>query len=1128
MSSKPSSHASTSSQSQQPVWAPPRAPLPPHRLAKLANALGVAAPLPATGSSNSFMSQSAVSPGQQPPSPHADIAWRAGTPSVASTHGFAPSQSKYLLHVIPPAYLPHDSDAGNPADLVPPPPGASGYHTQFRRGILVSLQSTLQAQLIVIAREYALPSTLGIVLYLVCSSPQDRQNGASDIGEPGPRLSEDMWRHIWARVLRAEREEASTFSRSPTPNPLGLGLTVETNVQVQALRPLVTPTRTETPLPLPLSNLLTPSPTSASSTSDLRLQTKSAPPSTSRTDPDTPDTSHSSNQDLPGIELQGLKSPSIIPILAKVEFDIDRRRAGWYEPWLRSRRIAHAKRTESRSSNRTGSQSRNGDGLSPVDDRRAPFDLKLVERMQKPGFLRTTDESDEEQANEGDYAPLSGSPDSGNSEDLVEGAACMTSDKDPLIDVFGSDAETWARLHSDPQGRRKEVDPNVVELVLDASSLAPLSSLTDEPETGDEPNDAVEVRNIIHHMSGKPLPSPPSSRSKRPPPLVVSPNLPKGVVPDNHGLPSGRSSIDLPYVTGSTTPLTVEDSEFRNKEGLSLELEQEYLRSRSPAEDKRVGALFEGLDLGLDLDDEEEVRYDENDPNDRRRSQYLMKARLDEIERTLAQFSPRQLRTNAIDEDLTITHRRTLTNTISADAFGTKGHSPVHDRQSSSMLHANDAAWPAVPYSSVTASIPSSLRRSDLPPSPPKLALNGVTTGTSKSFVPPSPNGGASSETEVRRREHGQSVYPTTVPAPFTRQTDLTSDSPIPLSPDPFGRYPSMYEEQTLPVSTYWDPTTKQFSEVPGDSRPSTSSVDEASLASTTQSSRFSADSSIAVDLADKGGKAQGPLASVKSLKRLWRRSKGSSTPQPPTPSLGMSFQGQLPRHSQEALGPPPVTTVAARNGKTKTPLNQFQFDQESPYPIHPGRPSLNGIRPISPPVPPPIASAEKTSVRKSILKSWKSVTGSQQNPGASDMRKSAERPVSNETVKPRRPSVLDNIVPPSPKLPEHLLQSNHARNGSGVFERRKSAGRSKMSSKANYSSSSQDMLGITSQQRSSIVMMQAPNSASPSRSQFSASSMDSNTEGRGSFDTTSQFEVISAPKVHPNLTYPYQTLDYE
>ncbi|KAI6048004.1 hypothetical protein EDC04DRAFT_2620939 [Pisolithus marmoratus] len=971
MSSKPSSHASTSSQSQQPVWAAPRAPLPPHRLAKLANALGVAAPLPATGSSNSLVSQSAVYPGQPPPSPYADIAWRAGTPSVASTHNFASSQSKYLLHVIPPAYLPHDSDVGDSSDLVPPPPGASGYHTQFRRGILVSLQSTLQAQLILIAREYALPSTFGIVLYLVCSPPQDRQNGAADIGEPGPRLSEDMWKHIWARVLRAEREEASTFSRSPTPNPLGLGLTVDTTAQAQALRPLSVP---------------------------------------SQNDPDTPDTSHSSNQDLPGIELPGLKSPSIIPILAKVEFDIDRRRAGWYEPWLRS--------PESRSSNRTGSQSRNGDEASPTDERRAPFDLKLVERMQKPGFLRTTDESDEEQMDNGDYAPLSGSPDGGDDENLVDEAACMTSPKDPLIDA----------------------DPNVVDLALDASSLALLPSFAEGCETRDEPNDAVEVREIMHHVSGLSLPPPPTSGN-------------------NCDMPSGRSSTHLPYVTGPTAPLTVEDSDFRSKEGF-------------PAEDKRVGALFEGLDLGLDLGDGEE--YDENDPNDRRRSQYLMKARLDENRKgcqTLAQFSPRQLKASAADEDLTITHRRTLTNAPSPDAFGSKSHTckcysvkPHHSSQSNYLLHANGAAWPAIPYSSVATSVRGSSRRSDLPPSPPKLALNGVACRP---------------ETEARRRELEQ--HPATVPAPFTRQTDLTSDSPIPLSPDPFGRYPSMYEEQALPVSTYWDPTTKQFSEVPTDSRPSTSS------ASTTQSSRFSADSSIAVDLADKGGKAQAALSGVKSLKRLWRR-----TALPPTPSPGSL--------SKATLGPPPVITAVARNGKVKAPLNQFQFDQE---------PSLNGTRPISPPVLPPVASGEKTSVRKSILKSWKAVTGSQQNPGASDTRKSMERPVSNETVKPRRPSVLDNT-------------SNHVRNGSGVFERRKSAGRSKMSSKANYSSSSQDMLGMTSQKRSSI------GSASPSRSQFSAYSMDSNTEGRGSFDNTSQFEVISTPKVHPNLTYPYQTLDYD
>ena len=411
-------------------------------------------------------------------------------------------------------------------------------------------------------------------------------------------------------------------------------------------------------------------------------------------------------------------------------------------------------------------------------------------------------------------------------------------------------------------------------------------------------------------------------------------------------------------------------------------------------------------------------------------------------------------------------------------------------------------------------------RPSDLPPSPPKLAFNRLTTGVPKAFVPPTPLGmknAVSPETEARRRELEHSIYSATVPASFTRQTNLTSDSPIPLSPDPFGRHPSIYEDHIPPTPTYWDPATKQFFHEPIDSRPSTSSVDESSLASTTQSSRFSADSSVAIDQQDKSGKAQS-LVSVKSLKRLWRRSKGSSisTAQPPTPSPGKTSFQLGPAPSQEQLGPPPIITTLARNGKVKTPLNQLQFDQESPYPVYPGRPSLNGSRPISPPAPSPLPTGEKTTVRKSILKWGKAVTGVGTSPGgSSEPRKNSDRPASNETVKPRRPSVLDGGIPPSPQLPEHLLQSNHVRNGSGFFERRRSAGRSKMGSKANYSSSSQDM-------RSSIAMQ--AERISPSSSQFST---ESDREGRGSFDTT-QFEVISAPKVHPNLAYPYQTLDYD
>ncbi|KAJ2982066.1 hypothetical protein NUW54_g10795 [Trametes sanguinea] len=144
-----------------PSWAPPRAPLPPHRLAKLANALGVATPVPAIHAISSPASSYAPSPIL--PNTAASSAFdfrRSPTPSVGSAHTYTPvtQTSKYLLHVIPPAHLPHESDNVYDNELLPPPPSASGYHAQFRRGILVPVYPTLQTQLAAIAKEYALPS----------------------------------------------------------------------------------------------------------------------------------------------------------------------------------------------------------------------------------------------------------------------------------------------------------------------------------------------------------------------------------------------------------------------------------------------------------------------------------------------------------------------------------------------------------------------------------------------------------------------------------------------------------------------------------------------------------------------------------------------------------------------------------------------------------------------------------------------------------------------------------------------------------------------------------------------------------------------------------------------------------
>ncbi|KAG2138677.1 uncharacterized protein EDB93DRAFT_1090446 [Suillus bovinus] len=1141
-------HVSGNPQSLQPgQWAPPRAPLPPHRLAKIANALGVSMPSPA-GSNSSSAYLSASFPGASPTTSHTDLPWRVMTPSATSTHNVgsfaSSSQSKFLLHVIPPLHLLHDFDASDPLEPAPPP-NASGYHTQFRRGTLVSLQPSLHAQLNAIAKEYALPSTIGLILYLITTSPQSRQNspmpyatpnsGNEDAEEPGPRISEEIWKHIWGRVLKAEREESLTLSRGVGSSSFGLGLGLDSTGQSN-LRPLVTPMRTETPQPQPITYPITPSST-ASSVSDLRSHSKSAPLSSSsltHSEPDTPDTSHSSDNEILGVTLPGLNSPSIIPILAKVEFDIDRRKAAWYEPWLRGRRMTHTKRAESRQSNRAYSQPRTeGDG----DERRAPFDLKLVGRMQNassvPSFTASLSSRDEGGTGDvGGYAPLSDPTDEEIDEDIT---TCETDicHHDPLVDIFGSDADTWAEMRAESQGNQPEINPNVVELALDVSSI---TAMPEQAQAEDEVDEVEEVRDIMCRMS-KPMltlsiPSSPNSNSqhlssppvasakKSPPlPLVLAPNDTRNSLVLHTGSSPRLSSssegdgMSVPYAHASPRGIPVTD-EIGDDDEASLDMDQEYMRSRSP-EEKRGGAVFEDLNLGLDLGDgDEDEEYDENDPNDQRRSQYLMRAKLDEIERTLAQFSPRHIKTDDLDQDITITHTRTKS-LLALHAGGTSKSLVDRTRD---IQATGDKSWPTVSYSSIANNSQSPSSRSHRPtnltPSPPQLAINGVSTGAPKSFAPPSRSSSPntlSTETKIRKRDLEPSMYPPPMPNSFRRLSDMATDSPIPLSPDPFGRYPSYIESEAHSTPTYWDPATGQFTSIPVESRPSLSSVDEGSVASTTPSSRFSADSeSFSVDTA--AAKTSTPLVSVKTFKRLWRRSKSASVSaqQPPTPNATQtSFQGIAPPapslHDQ--LGPPPQKGLPPMPGTS--------------MPRTPTRSSS-----------PTIPSSEKTSVRKSILKTWKSVSGSTTSSSApSEPRRDTERPVSNETIKPRRSSVLDAGIPPTPKLAEQYLPSNHARTGSGIFERRKSVGRSKMGASSNLSTSSQDLaLSSKTHSRTLSSLQQTSSPLPPPGSVSPAQQLTPPRHSKvdSSFES-SQYELVSSsPRLYPSLTYPYQTLDQD
>ena len=588
--------------SPHPGWARPRSPLPPHRLAKLANALGVSTPIPA------YPSHLMINTLNPSTSPYPDHFRRSPTPSTASNTSFSsyPSAtSKYLLHVIPPDFLPHDTDG---SELTPPPPNASGYHAQFRRGTLVPMHATLQSQLGVIAKEYALPSATGMILYLVQpgrSLPgqiSSKESNGIDTDEQGPRLSDEIWKHLWNRVLQAEREENARGQTSPISS-LGVGVVARSpscsppefidRHQLPSIRPLE--------IAQPRAYPFTPSPTTPSSISDIRSQSKSAPPSSSsisQSDPPTPDTSSlSPSYQADQFDLPGLYNPSFVPVLAKVEFDIDRRKAGWFEPWLRRRRTSHAKRA-----NISQITAKDKEGTSDmVKDKNALLGLKLVGRLPTaspaPSFTFSVSrdqecESDSEPQAAG-YGLLSESPEGTDPEsgDDCHGESITRVTRtanDPLEDIFGADADTWADIRaSSKQQRRRQDNPKIVNLALNADDLA-LPSEQSSLESAGREEDEVEI--LLEAMSSS---TPSTAKKHIPPPLIIQPHLADMVVSTSPLPPSTSGSINPP----SPHPPEVRPDD---KDSLFVPSGDPLVITRTPLDERREGGVYDDFDLGLD------------------------------------------------------------------------------------------------------------------------------------------------------------------------------------------------------------------------------------------------------------------------------------------------------------------------------------------------------------------------------------------------------------------------------------------------------------------------------------------------------------------------------------------------
>ena len=516
---------------QRPIVADshiPRSPLPPEKLAKLANALGISAPLPKSTPPASATKRSFSIDGRATPES------RAGTPTTVGR----PTTSRYLIHVIPPKHFPFENRKDPEA------------FATFRRGTLVPLHATLQAQLAAIAREFQLPTSQGLVLFLVGENDSGREI-KSHTGK-GPRISEDVWKWLWTKVS----------DENPVLRGVGLGLSSGNSTPSEksnGLRKLSSTAKlSSSPQAIgSVSYPLTPSPSTPSTTlfsgtsqktgvtdedggSDEKQDRESASsPSSDFT------TSIGDSIELDPRLLPGLGSPSMIPILAKVELDIDRKIGTWYETWCRSRRTSQKRKAKK-------------------VDAQGKLQLRITVNDKKGTISPPSSPSDDENA---EYAQLSDSDDPGEREDVLTARG----HKDPLADMFGTDKETWSDVQAERPDKKSKDD-----LALDGAAL---SGDIPEDREGSGVSDSEEVMALWAARNQSHL-----SRRQIPPPL---------------NLVHHESDLEINVSTATPSPYYTDESTHLPY----LAKRQDSVSSIDDGtNEKRLGGIYDDLELDLGAD----------------------------------------------------------------------------------------------------------------------------------------------------------------------------------------------------------------------------------------------------------------------------------------------------------------------------------------------------------------------------------------------------------------------------------------------------------------------------------------------------------------------------------------------
>ncbi|CAE6469524.1 unnamed protein product [Rhizoctonia solani] len=709
----------------------PRNPLDPHRLALISNALGVSMPLPPRAvlenrvledrvrksslddvrlAQNHARTSSLASFRSGPTPMRSATSLSVSRQLVSSASSIStfpvvatPSQpTRFLLHVYPPPHMP----SVHPFASRSPPPG---YHSQFRRGTLVALHASLPGQLSAIAKEYGLPSTSGMCVYLLGADYEPPEEEDEDVppqrGDEralGPRIGEEPWKMLWAALLKADRDEmmrsynpneVNSVTGSPAsglaplgaeeyPPPEGPMLSHKSSVSSFAPRPLKTVAAIKDKDSFKSIPFGATSPSGTAST--VLSRNPSLATTQSRTSSPTTTVSSSKINIMPAL-----------PIVGKIEFDIDMRRAPWYETFCnRAHQQMAQRRLPSRVATPTGvlatpaprsrspspvtltlpprarsvSPAPGGDAILFPPRSASPSSSKFPMHLQLPsnpanrtdrGLLSPKDamfstplSSDEEPTSPSLGLGLHLSPSSSTVADgmmmdvIPEGGYTALSDdeqdqellragQDPLGDVFPED-ETW------------DTSTRAIKGIEDL----PLPEDDEDDLTPSDP--AAEVVQLWneHNRPGISLaPPPPAAKFAR---------------------PSDPSAVVFP----KPAPARQRSESIKRPPPLKLEEQEETKEEQGQTEIVVTG------------EDGEDWNW--------RSSEHVRKERLDELEKALAQLSPRILEPPPPEFERPrspgLHHRMFSGGTLRAGAARPDPHAPLFMSEELSSLKASMAA----------------------------------------------------------------------------------------------------------------------------------------------------------------------------------------------------------------------------------------------------------------------------------------------------------------------------------------------------------------------------------------------------------------------------------------------------